>query len=188
MKFMKIMSFLLSILLFTSCSSQPSEPTGDQKTVNDIAVQIIRCFDEKDLSGLSALMSKSAHDSYYIETQIKEAFEFYEGKSEKYIVTGWQWEGGIKDHKFTDKYFDPTINHIVTTQGKEYRISFTYYELENEHPEYIGITHIGLTEINKEDSIVLAWIGSDISRLYENGREMPFTRNPEYTNAVKPKE
>lgn len=165
----------------SALKAEQSSETSDKKEIEELASEIIRCFDENDVLGLSKLFSDSAHEKYNIDTQIREAFDFYSGISEKYITCDFENSGKIRNGEFIDKHFRPSIDGIKTTMDNEYRIQFEYYEVNNEYPDEIGITYLFLTD--KKTDIILSYIGYDIEKIYDG--ELPFTRNAEYTNAVK---
>ncbi|MDO5151493.1 MAG: DUF5104 domain-containing protein [Oscillospiraceae bacterium] len=179
-----ILLFAMILIIFSGCKSNESKSETYTDSLKRISIEIVRCFDEKDIEGLCNLMSQSSKDKYYIDTQIKEAFEFYEGKSTKAVPTGFQREGLMNDFVDVTRYYDPAI-HVISDTGKEYRICFRYYYVDTDNPDNVGLTFIKLMEFNTGDlNYMLAYIGGDIENIYRD-MEMPFTRNPEYTNAVK---
>lgn len=184
-KISNIFVILLFLFIFVSgCSRNESESETYTDSLKRISAEIVRCFDENDLESLSTMISQSSHDQYYIETQIKEAFEFYEGKSKKAVPMGFQREGLMNDFVDVTRYYNPVI-HITTNLGDEYNLYFEYYFIDTDHPENIGLTYIKfMKRMEDKQEHPVAYIGGDIEALYSI-TEMPFTRNPEYTNAVK---
>ena len=185
----KIFCVLLVFLLCFSLSSCNTDEKTDADPYTDklrqTASDIVRCFDDKNIEELSKLISQSSHDKYYIETQIKEAFEFYSGKSVKFTAMNFQREGLMMDFEDVQRYYDPMIN-VETDTGKKYRIYFQYYFADKDIPDNIGVTFIKLFEsVTDQQDELQAYIGGDISANYEYTGGVPFTRKPEYTNAIK---
>ena len=180
-----LLVFMLCFLL-SSCNTE--EKTESDPYINKLrqtAADIVQCFDDNNIDELSEMISQSSHDKYYIETQIKEAFEFYNGKSVEFTAMNFQREGLMMDFEDVQRYYDPMIT-IETDAGRKYRIYFQYYFVDKDVPDNMGITFIKLFEvIPKQQDELHAYIGGDISANYEYTGGVPFTRKPEYTNAVK---
>lgn len=180
---------VICILVFSisGCSRNESEPETYTDLLKQISTEIVRCFDEKDVDGIYNLMSQSSKDQYYIETQIQEAFEFYEGQSKKAVTTGFQREGLMKDFVDETRFYNPVIS-ITTNLGEHYSFYYEYYFIDTDHPENVGLKFIKflkkIEDIEDIQEHPVAFIGGNIEGLYRY-TEMPFTRNPEYTNAVK---
>ena len=58
--------------------------TKEQKCNEEFAEEILRCFDEKDSEQLKKLFNKNLMGNSSLNSQIKEAFAIYEGKSSGY--------------------------------------------------------------------------------------------------------
>ena len=102
-----------------------TELEEDNKYLDELGAEIVRCFDEKDVEGLKALFcSDEKNGNPELVSEIKYAFSIYEGKSQSFYVTSKSAAGNYTD----DKHFTPHIR-ITTCEGKEYTISFLLYTI-----------------------------------------------------------
>ena len=81
----------------------------------DKSVEIIRCFDEKDVEGLKSLFCQYSQDNDSIYSEIEEAFNMYEGKS---VSFEFRYRGGVsgewRNGKAVDEHVHPKIENIIT--------------------------------------------------------------------------
>lgn len=122
-----------------------AELEEDNKYLDELGAEIVRCLDEKDAEGLKALFCANELESNTeIDSQIENAFSMYEGKSQSFYVTDKSWEGGRRDGVYIDKYFTPRIREIITDAGKTYYIKCLLYTVCDYDIGKIGISAIGL--------------------------------------------
>ena len=117
-----------------------AELEADNKYLDELGAEIVRCFDEKDVEGLKALFcSDEKNGNPELVSEIKYAFSIYEGKSQSFYVTSKSAAGNYTD----DKHFTPHIR-ITTSEGKEYTIAFLLYTIYDYDTGKIGINGLGL--------------------------------------------
>ncbi len=122
-----------------------AELEADNKYLDELGAEIVRCFDEKDVEGLKALFcSDEKNGNPELISEIKYAFSLYEGKSQSFYVTDKSWEGGYRDGIYYDKHFTPRIREIITDAGKTYYIKCLLYTVCDYDIGKIGISAIGL--------------------------------------------
>ena len=132
---------MLICLNFSGCTMFSSKPSY-LKTQSD---EIVRCFDEKDAESLKNLFCTNSQNYYDLDTEIQNAFDLYDGKSESYKINAkGGWAGGYDDGVCVDRHNSPTIENIKTCEEKEYNISYCVYQIYKDDGGREGIGVIGL--------------------------------------------
>lgn len=136
---------IISMVTIVLCGCSVTVGNSDDSYVNDLCAEIVRCFDEEDVDGLERLFCENSRNSNDLVTQIQEAFDKYEGQStSQYRLYDTSWAGGKRDGIWVDKHYSPQIKELVTSDGKEYLISFYTYEIFESDSGKIGIGALGL--------------------------------------------
>ena len=131
----------------------------DNKYLNDLGAEIVRCFDEKDAKGLKALFCANELEiNTEIDSQIEYAFSLYEGKSQSFYVTDKSWSGGYRDGIYYDKHFTPTIREIVTDAGKNYHIGLLVYTVYDNDRGEIGVNHIIIKDKTRNEIARIGYV------------------------------
>lgn len=146
--FFSILTFFISSCNFKEDGAESLKVTADE---------VIRCFDEDDMSALKLLFSKyTLNEALDIEKQIENAFNCYEGKSKSYSFHYLGFDGGIINGEWEDKHSTVRIKNIKTTSGKSYIISYVEYLVYHDDEEMVGIIGMSLRD---EEFNVIAEIG-----------------------------
>jgi len=120
----------------------------------DKSVEILRCFDEKDVEGLKKLFCQYTRKDLDIDAEIKKAFDFYKGKS---VSFKFAYNGGIagswRDGKAIDEHIEPEIQDISTELGNIYRIYYHEYLTYEKDEKCVGVTYMIIFDENTDEMI-----------------------------------
>jgi len=132
----------------------------------DMAKEVMKKFDEKDLKGLEALFCDNILETKDIEHQIRSAIDFFEGKAvdgwsesitgQKYYDGSRDWDCSVNDEtaisngKPTSIFLTVHITNIETDVGKKYEIDFFFFLLALEDENCEGISQIIITRNDGE--------------------------------------
>lgn len=157
----KILYPLLIVVLmsFASCSKKdaynPKElGSNDYPFAIETMQKIVTAFDEEDSEALVEMFSDEARESYDIEGQIEEAFEYYCGKSIESVDRLTFCENAsahIKDGSYKYKTINFVLLNMETDAGEEYSIDVYYVLVDEEEPSRIGLSQILF--IDPEDNV-----------------------------------
>lgn len=129
-----------------------AELEADNKYLDELGAEIVRCFDEKDVEGLKALFcTNEKNGNPELVSEIEYAFSLYEGKSQSFYVTEKSWAGGRRNGEYDDKHFTPEIKEIITDTGRTYSIGYLLYTVYDYDSSKIGINAIGLKDETGEE-------------------------------------
>ncbi len=129
-----------------------AELEADNKYLDELSAEIVRCFDEKDVEGLKALFcTNEKNGNPELVSEIEYAFSLYEGKSQSFYVTEKSWAGGRRNGEYDDKHFTPEIKEIITDTGRTYSIGYLLYTVYDYDSSKIGINAIGLKDETGEE-------------------------------------
>ncbi len=141
-----IIVFLIAIL--SGCSTNRS-------TV-DVARDVLYCFDNDDVESLKKLFcAATLSTTDNLDTQIEEAFDFYEGKCVSYGFINSPSQKSVRNGKTVSLKNNPLISYIKTDSGKEYAIKVYMYCINVNYPEKVGISKISVYTYNNEYELVL---------------------------------
>ena len=159
-KCLKIFLILLITLCFSSCQISQYEVQGltiKDKTKSacyDKSVEILRCFDEKDVEGLKSFFCQYSQESPNISKEIEDAFDFYKGKS---VSFKFAYNGGVagswRDGKAIDEHIEPELEDITTDLGQVYRIYYLEYITYVKDEKCVGITYMLIFDENTDEKI-----------------------------------
>jgi len=143
---------ILMIILITLSGCLSIDLQSDTKIGREQAEEILRCFDEEDIEGLKSMFCKKISDTYNLDRQIKEAMDFFDGKTISHddVLVG----GGdsVRDGKVVDKHISYMILNIQSSTEKKYKID-THSYLVYDDEDYIGMTHIKIFDCETDESI-----------------------------------
>lgn len=150
--------FIVCVTVFGGCDSYNRilPQSEDEKYINEMCDEIIRCFDEKDSESLKSMFCIGTQQYYDLDSEIQEAFSLYDGISTSYLISGKVSTGTKKDGKWSDQHYIPLIKNIKTTNGKEFNIGFCVYKIYDYNDDMVGI---GVISLEDSDGNVLFAIG-----------------------------
>lgn len=131
-----------------------TELEEDNKYLDELGAEIVRCFDEKDVEGLKVLFCSNKKGESNLNSQIQNAFNLYDSKSQAFYVTNKSWTGGRIDGEYDKKCFTPYIR-ITTNKGKEYTIVCLLYTINVYDTGKVGILTIGLRDKTGDEIAVI---------------------------------
>lgn len=153
MKKILFIAFLLLSFSLTSCNTNSDEINSLKVTADEV----VRCFNEDDVDALKLLFCKNTlNEALEIESQIKTAFDYYDGTSEVHTFSYLGFDGCRIEGEWIDKHSIVRIKDIRTSTGKTYWITYTEYITFDADSERIGIIGMSLRDENLN---VIAEIG-----------------------------
>ncbi len=105
---------------------------------------------DEDIEGLKSMFCEKNKADCDLDKQLKEAFEFIDGDIVSYDSPYGASGETTSDGKVIMSSMNPVIHNILTSNKKKYDIIFYYKIVYEEHPEYVGITQITITDITND--------------------------------------
>ena len=136
---------------------------NDHPYAEEIMLNVLKCFDEKDKEALKNMFSKKAQSAYNFEKEIDEAMDLYDGKSVSHdeIYCGAQGAHFNRNHYEYKSVLIKTENIVIDT-GKTYpKIELTYVLVSDENPSEIGLRSIFFSD-EHGDIIFRVWDDSNV--------------------------
>lgn len=126
---------------------------NQEKYGREQVIEILRCFDEKDVSSLKAMFCEKVASTHDLDKEITEAMNLYNGKSVSHDKV--QFGGGDTGYHgvITDSHIGYSINNIETDDDSVYRIVTHSYIVYQNDPSCIGITYLTLIDEKSEGEI-----------------------------------
>ncbi len=147
---------ILTILtIMFGCSNNRINAEHETKKM---AEQIIECLNNNNSKELKSMFSKYSTDSYDLDNQIKELFDFFDGE----IVSYDDFDSGtgqetISKGKTTLLTISPIIKNVVTDTGKVFEIRFFAYLACEDDENEVGISSIIISSSDGDECIVGIW-------------------------------
>ena len=132
----------------------------EQKCNEEFAEEILRCFDEKDSEQLKKLFNKNLMGNSSLNSQIKEAFAIYEGKSSGYEKL--DNKGGFSSNADNGIYIERSVGESIegiTVGNNKFTIMFIRCSLDAKDSNNVGLVRVYL----KDDKHMNLSIIGDIS-------------------------
>ena len=156
-------SFVILVLsccvFFNSCSFESNNNTSPKHEANKILDNLLIALENKDEEAIKNLMApKLASNSETLNTEIQNAFDFFEGKIISYknietISDGEKYDNG----KLIYLRIGNAITNEIITDTNTYRISFSAVLINEKNTDQEGVWRIWIGN-DDEESVV---IGSD---------------------------
>ena len=132
----------------------------EQKCNEEFAEEILRCFDEKDSEQLKKLFNKNLMGNSSLNSQIKEAFAIYEGKSSGYEKL--DNKGVFSSNADNGIYIERSVGESIegiTVGDNKFTIMFIRCSLDAKDSNNVGLVRVYL----KDDKHTNLSIIGDIS-------------------------
>ena len=132
----------------------------EQKCNEEFAEEILRCFDEKDSEQLKKLFNKNLMGNSSLNSQIKEAFAIYEGKSSGYEKL--DDKGVFSSNADNGIYIERSVGESIegiTVGDNKFTIMFIRCSLDAKDSNNVGLVRVYL----KDDKHMNLSIIGDIS-------------------------
>ena len=112
------------------------------KYATDQAAEILRCFDEKDVSSLKAMFCEKVASTHDLDKEITEAMNLYNGKSVSHDKI--QVGGGDTGYRgvIIDSHVEYLIDNIEMDNGSVYTLATHSYIIYEKDSSCIGITYL----------------------------------------------
>lgn len=157
----------LMIMLMSGCSAiskviKRALDSSKQPTNLEISQNILDCFDNEDTQGLKALLCPKTQGIEDIEEQIREGFDFLDGKVVSFDENVSNDESESVDHGTTEELSRTLhIEDITTDTGGTYKlyVSINLIYIEDEDRE--GITDITIVNEDNDTTFQIGYTWPD---------------------------
>ena len=119
----------------------------EQKCNEEFAEEILRCFDEKDSEQLKKLFNKNLMGNSSLNSQIKEAFAIYEGKSSGYEKL--DNKGVFSSNADNGIYIERSVGESIegiTVGDNKFTIMFIRCSLDAKDSNNVGLVRVYLED------------------------------------------
>lgn len=122
----------------------------------DLGDKIMEAIQKGSCADLEELFCTYCREQTDLETQLQNAFDFFEGK-----ITGFDKPDADQGKRSTDSkgvIYDcikGNVLNIETDEGKKYELKFFSYRENRDHPEYIGVYCIWITDVDCQEKITV---------------------------------
>ena len=140
---------LIIFIVYMICTYNPDRYYKSYEEENyAIAMEIIRCFDERDSAALEKMFSNNVRSHNSVRAQIQSAFAIYNSKSsscEGFFDQG-VYESNASYGRYLYKSVGADMKKVVLEDGKEFDIGFIRCVINEKDSDEVGMRKIYLTD------------------------------------------
>ena len=140
---------LIIFIVYMICTYNPNRYYKSYEEENyAIAMEIIRCFDERDSAALEKMFSNNVRSHNSVRAQIQSAFAIYNSKSsscEEFFDQG-VYESNASYGRYLYKSVGADMKKVVLEDGKEFDIGFIRCVINEKDSDEVGMRKIYLTD------------------------------------------
>ena len=140
---------LIIFIVYMICTYNPDRYYKSYEEGNyAIAMEIIRCFDERDSAALEKMFSNNVRSHNSVRAQIQSAFAIYNSKSsscEGFFDQG-VYESNASYGRYLYKSVGADMKKVVLEDGKEFDIGFIRCVINEKDSDEVGMRKIYLTD------------------------------------------
>ena len=140
---------LIIFIVYMICTYNPDRYYKSYEEENyAIAMEIIRCFDERDSATLEKMFSNNVRSHNSVRAQIQSAFAIYNSKSsscEEFFDQG-VYESNASYGRYLYKSVGADMKKVVLEDGKEFDIGFIRCVINEKDSDEVGMRKIYLTD------------------------------------------
>ncbi len=138
-----ILLFISVALITTSCAIGNGRINVD-KEAEKLTEELMECLGNNDTKGLKELFCDVVAESDGFDDDLKETVEFFEGEVDSYNIDGKISEESKDDGKYSMAFVAVHIKDVKTSDGKTYKVRFDAFLVNQDNPEYVGISEINI--------------------------------------------
>lgn len=137
-------SLLLIIMTLSGCIRSSEHHITSYEAMTQKGDEMIEAIMSKDVHAVKESLCLYIQDTHVeLEEQISGIFEFIDGEIVSFDEPNEVLASGHTiEEEWVERYITGEIKNIKTSTNQVYRIIYTYYLINKEQPEYLGITHI----------------------------------------------
>ena len=140
---------LIIFIVYMICTYNPDRYYKSYEEENyAIAMEIIRCFDERDSAALEKMFSNNVRSHNSVRAQIQSAFAIYNSKSsscEGFFDQG-VYESNASYGRYLYKSVGADMKKVVLEDGNEFDIGFIRCVINEKDSDEVGMRKIYLTD------------------------------------------
>ena len=140
---------LIIFIVYMICTYNPDRYYKSYEEENyAIAMEIIRCFDERDSAALEKMFSNNVRSHNSVRAQIQSAFAIYNSKSSScggFFDQG-VYESNASYGRYLYKSVGADMKKVVLEDGKEFDIGFIRCVINEKDSDEVGMRKIYLTD------------------------------------------
>ena len=150
---------VIMIFSLNACVLNDGEDSGEnandfmtQKETDEYTQTVMDYIVERDTEEFPLLFSKHIQTICDLEAQIKGLEEYFDGEIVEYNNLVSNYSGSSNDENGYSRYtWDGTIYNVKTEGGKEYLITFKYYEIHPNGEDFEGLSCIWFKCLSDKD-------------------------------------
>ncbi len=142
----KILCVILLIINMVSMCGCANGAPNEFKEGKSLALEVLRCLDEEDTESLKSLFCEEVQSTHNLDEEIKEAMEYYDGKTVEYRNIQIGGGDSVRDGKIVKLDIVPVVRNVETDAQKKYNIAIHSYLIYEEKPSCVGITYINIID------------------------------------------
>ena len=140
---------LIIFIVYMICTYNPDRYYKSYEEENyAIAMEIIRCFDERDSAALEKMFSNNVRSHNSVRAQIQSAFAIYNSKSsscEEFFDQG-VYESNASYGRYLYKSVGADMKKVVLEDGKQFDIGVIRCVINEKDSDEVGMRKIYLTD------------------------------------------
>lgn len=175
MKWIKILTIVISCLLLVACS-KASQGEQDAKEDADILVEAIFNKDAKTIKDLFSDQKKNEIEN--IDAKIEELINFCDGKYVSHSSEVVETESSTSNNGFT-AFVDVTMTIEIKTDADEYELDFDVTTEDTKHKKKEGFNWIDI--VRQEDAESPRWINRNV--IYDE-KKVEWKSNPDIKDDI----
>ena len=116
--------------------------------------ELLGYLSNNDAVGIKSMFCEAINSVSFLDKQIKEALDFFEGKMISYVDIGPNVGKKTERGKITKLNIFVSTTEISTTADRIYEIRFSSYLINDEYPDRIGISEITIVDENEKECVI----------------------------------
>ena len=147
-----ILAAITGFISFSGCSGTYGKGTSPGHIAKTLGPQIVEYINNNDAESLKKLFCEQAYDSYDLDKELQEAFNFINGTITSYRITLGTEAKSVKEGKVAYSVFNVRIEDVKTDTEDIYGIVFSYTLADDEHPDLLGMNGLKIYDSNYKKS------------------------------------
>ena len=150
-----ILAAITGFISFSGCSGTYGKGTSPGHIAKTLGPQIVEYINNNDAESLKKLFCEQAYDSYDLDKELQEAFNFINGTITSYRITLGSEAKSVQEGKIVKNNFSILIKDIETDTGYGYRIVINYHLVDDKHPELLGMQNFTIRDSNLNNPVTV---------------------------------
>lgn len=146
-----ILLLLTTLIMITGCNTNNVDTDN---LAQEHSEKLLELLSNEDANGIKDMFCDIVSNSSDLDNQINKVMQVFDGKIVSYSTPIIASKEHSEHMKQQEVQFSSTICDVNTDTNNSYTIYFYEYLINEEYPEYIGISEIQIVNNSKEDSML----------------------------------